>query len=863
VLLENETVNVPRSAMSPKRSAPPISRSRIVRASISVILLLVLVLPSARAESPKSLYNKGKDAEARQDYEAAYDFYSQAWKEKPRELKYRTAAQRTRFLASASYVHRGQALKDEGKLDEALLLFEKAAVTDPSSFVAKQEIKRTKDLIEKQKATSKAPPAGSGLAKRIDQAGGPIDLAPIAETPITLKLTEDTKVIYETIGKLAGINVLFDPDYTSRRVKIELNGVTLNEALDILSLESKTFWRPVTSNTIFVASDTPSKRKELEQSVIKTFYLSNLSQPTELQDVVNALRTILEVSRIQQLPTQGAIIVRGTPDQVALAEKLIGDIDKARPEVIVEVAIMQVRRDKLQDLGITPPGSASIALSPNLVASPTSTTTGTNVGSGSGSVATTTGSSNQINLNSLANLNATDFVVTIPQATANFLFNDTTTKILQNPQIRASDGQKASLKIGDRVPVATGSFQPGIGGVGINPLVNTQFQYIDVGVNIDITPRVHAGREVTLKLMIDVSSVTSHVSIGGIDQPVIGQRKIEHEIRLREGEVNMLGGILEDQTVKGMAGIPGLGQIPFLKYLFASEHTEKHENEIVFVLIPHIVRSAELTDLNARAIDVGTGTSIDLRRGSRPPAAAPVNGTTQVPSSAPPAPPAATPAPAPSGSGIIFPPQNAPQPGPGAAPAQPAAVPAQPTPQAQAAPGAEQQARAIAPSGSGQPTPAPAQPDKGAAPAPSATAGPPSPVALNFDPATLTPAKGSTFVVNLNLSGGQDISTVPLQIVYNPKVMELVNISNGGFLSQDGQPVALVHRDDAGSGTIQVSATRPPGTPGVGGSGPVFTLTFLAKAPGTSPLTISRPALKTSNSQAIPAAPSTATVTVK
>jgi len=820
MLLENESRKVRSSfVIRPAQVESRRNASRMVRSIVLLWLVFALALPAALAESAKSLFNKGKDAEARQDYEAAYDFFSQAWKEKPKELKYRIAAQRTRFLASASYVHRGQALKEAGKLDEALLLFEKAAVLDPASFIAQQEIKRTKALIEKKKSGAAPPPTTSGLSDRIEQAGGPVELAPIAETPITLKLTEDTKVIYETIGKLAGINVLFDPDYTSRRVKIELNGVTLSDALDILSLESKTFWRPVTSNTIFVASDTPAKRKELQQNVIKTFYLSNLSQPTELQDVVNAMRTILEVSRIQQLPTQGAIIVRGTPDQVALAEKLVGDIDKARPEVIVEVAIMQVRRDKLRDLGITPPGSASIGLAPNLVSSgTTSTTTG-----GSG----TSGSTNQINLNTLANLKATDFVVTIPQATANFLFNDTTTKILQNPQIRASDGQKASLKIGDRVPVATGSFQPGIGGVGINPLVNTQFQYIDVGVNIDITPRVHAGGEVTLKLMIDVSSVTSHVSIGGIDQPVIGQRKIEHEIRLKEGEVNMLGGILEDQTVKGMAGIPGLGQIPFLKYLFASEHTEKHENEIVFVLIPHIVRSQELTDLNARAIDVGTGSSIDLRRVSRPAQpAAPANGAVHVPSVAPP---------------------QAMNPNPQAGTQPPAAqTPAANPPPSQTAPA--------------EVTPAPAQTEQQA---PAAPAGPPTPVTLAFDPATLTPAKGSTFAVNLMLNGGQDVSMVPLQIVYNPKVMELVNISNGGFLSQDGQPVALVHRDDPASGTIKVSATRPPGTAGVSGSGAIFTLTFLAKEPGISALTVSRPALKSSSSQAIPAMPSAAMVTVK
>src|SRR5438093_9845383 len=168
-------------------------------------------------------------------------------------------------------------------------------------------------------------------------------------------MTEGSKVIYEATGKLAGINVLFDPDYTSRRIKVELNGVTLEDALQIIALESKTFWRPVTPNTIFVAQDNPAKRKELEQNVIKTFYLSNLSQPTELQDVVNAMRTILEVSRIQQLPSQGAIVVRGTPDQMALAQKLIDDLDKAKPEVLVEVAVMQVSRDRIRNLGVSPP----------------------------------------------------------------------------------------------------------------------------------------------------------------------------------------------------------------------------------------------------------------------------------------------------------------------------------------------------------------------------------------------------------------------------------------------------------------------------------------------------------------------------
>ena len=454
--------------------------------------------------SPRALNRftrRAELAEARQNYEQAYDFYKQAYDQKPQDLSLGSAYERLKFLAGASHVHRGQLLREAGRLEEALAEFQKAVEIDPSSPIAKQEIQVTTQMIDAAKsqgATGVPPHEPSAIEKRLQQAGGPVELGAIPNVPMTIKETADSKVIYETIGKLAGMNVLFDPDYVSRQIKVDLNSVSLEEALEIVALESKTFWRPVTPNTIFVAADNPSKRKDLEQSVIKTFYLSNLSQPTELQDVVNALRQILEISRIQPLQTEGAIIVRGTPDQIALAQKLVGDLDKAKPEVVVDVAVLQISKDKKRTLGISPPTSATVQLQPNV--STTSTGTGT----------TTTGStsSGSINLNSLANLNATDFQVTIDPATLTALFSDNNTKLIQNPQIRSVDGQKASLKIGDRIPIATGSFQPGIGGVGINPLVNTQFQYTDVGVNVDITPKVHANGDVTLKVEMDISSVT-------------------------------------------------------------------------------------------------------------------------------------------------------------------------------------------------------------------------------------------------------------------------------------------------------------------------------------------------------------------
>jgi general secretion pathway protein D len=585
---------------------------------------------------------------------------------------------------------------------------------------------------------------------------------------------------------------LFDPDYTSRQIKVELNGVSLEEALQIVAMESKTFWRPVTPNTIFVAADNPAKRKDLEQSVIKTFYLSNLSQPTELQDVVNAMRQILEISRLQALPSEGAIVVRGTPDQIALAQKLVGDLDRAKPEIVVDVAVMQINRDKKRTLGINPPQNMSIALQPN-VNNNTTTTTDQN---GNPITTPTTGSNSSngsINLNSLANLNATDFQVTIDSATVSALFSDSNTKLVQNPQIRALDGQKASLKIGDKVPVATGSFQPGIGGVGINPLVNTQFQYLDVGVNIDITPNVHSNGEVTLKIAMDISSVTGTSNIGGISQPVIGQRKIEHVVRLREGEANLMGGMLEDSQTKSLTGIPGLAQIPILKYLFGQTATEHSETETVFVLIPHIVRRQVLSTLNEQPLDVGTASALGLRRVSQS------NSTTA---------PAANPS---SGAGSV----------PVAQP--PAANSAPPSP-------------TLTPRGGDQ-------------------------ASFAFDPPAITQASGSTFTVNVLLNGAQNVHTVPLQLSYDPKVLQVANVSNGTLLSQDGQLVSVQHRED--DGTIQITAARPPGTSGISGQGPVVTLTFQAKARGQTSLTIAKGGARDPAMQALPVGGATAAVTIQ
>jgi general secretion pathway protein D len=785
---------------------------RKVTATLTFLFIFAAFLSAA--ESAKSLFQKGVKAEARQDYEAAFDYYKAAYQQRPEDLKYRVPFERTRMLASASRIKRGQKLRDQGNLPEALALFQQALEADPSNDLAAQEIRRTQLMMQK-------PAGGPGasisparqqeeedpLRKRLEGASAPVALAQFPDAPLSaIEMTDDSKVLYETIGKLANINVLFDPDYTSRRLPIKLKNVNLQEALDIVALESRTFWRPVTPNTIFVAQDTQAKRRELEQNVVKTFYLGNVSAPTDLQDMVNAIRTVLEVQRIQQIPSQSAIVIKGTPDQLALASKMIDDIDKSKPEVIVDVIVAQVRRDKLRNLGITPPQNAAVTLQ------------GTNTTTGTGTTTTTSGSG--LNFNDLQHLNSTNYAVSIDNIKAIALFSDADTKIMQNPKIRATDAEKATLTIADKIPIATGSFGTPLGvGTAVGSVgVNTQFTYTDVGVKMEITPRVHPDGQITLKLSMEISNLNGSETIGGITQPIISTRKVEQSIRLMDGEMNLLGGILEvsDQSTTG--GTPFLGQIPILKYLFTSTLKEHITNELVFMLVPHIVRSQELTQLNRRTFDVGTGSGIDLRMASRPAVTA--------------APVAAVPAPQqPAGGAPVTPARQ---------PANPPMGPAGPAPQQPAPQQPAQQ----------QGTPAVQQTLK------------PGQVGMRIEPGALQQQQGGTFSLAVVLSHGQDIASVPIQISYDPHVVQFVSVTNGDFLAKDGQNVVLVHRDDASAGKLQVTAQRPPGVQGVSGDGTVFNLTFTAKAKGTGTVSIAVPGARNSQNQPQDVLGSQTTITV-
>src|SRR6266404_6404432 len=438
-------------------------------------------------------------------------------------------------------------------------------------------------------------------------ASAPPELKPLSTASINLKASDDAKVIFSTIGKLAGIGVIFDQDFAPHRIAVDFNNVRLERALAIASIQSKAFVKPVTENMIFVIQDTAQKHRDYDETVVRTFYLSNITQPQDLTDIANGLRQVAEISKIQQLNSQNAIIVRDTPDKIAIAEKLINDIDKARPEVIVQVEVLSASTDRLRDLGVLTGQSASLQFNP-----PT-TTTNNNNNNGTG----TTPTSNPLSLKGF-HFSTADYSVTLPGATANFILTDTATRIIQNPEIRSVDGQQARLRIGSRVPIATGSFQAGVG-VGtnaVNPLVNTQFTYLDVGVNVDITPHVHPNHEVSMRVAIEVSQVISQATIGGIQQPVIGSNKIEHDIRLREGETSVLGGLFQQIDSNTLNGIPGLSQIPLMQYLVSDKKKDHQESDVLIVLTPRIVRLPDWTKANLRSIYAGSETNVQVKKES-------------------------------------------------------------------------------------------------------------------------------------------------------------------------------------------------------------------------------------------------------
>lgn len=737
-------------------------------------------------------YKVGRKAEIVGDYDTAVISFDKALKRDPLNAEYKLHDMRAHFEAGQFHVEQGNKALNEGHLEEALGEFQKAEAIDPSSAIAQQDAQKAEDLLAKLKQEQAPKPVGTEEPEDLNLMSAPPKLKPLSQNTINLKMgPSDARVVFNTIGQLAGLSVIFDPSFVSRSINVDLPNVTLEQALDAVSLSAGAFWKPVTSNIILVATDNLQTRRNLEDEEVQTFYLRNATTPQEVTETATLLRTLLDLTHMAQLADQSAIVIRATPDKLMLASKIIDSLDKPKPEVVLQVDVLEARVDHERNLGIQPGQSATLAFTPRSSIQPNGGNNNNNNGTG------TTGTTNttpQVTLNNLHHLSTGDYSVTLPGATLNALLNDSTTRIIQDPSIRIVDGATAKLLIGDRVPIATGSFQAGVGvgvsgGAGlVNPLVNTQFQYQDVGVNVEVTPRVHPDGDVSLKLDVNVSSVTGQSNIGGIQQPIISQRHLgPDEIRLKDGEVSILGGLITRSEVKSLSGWPGLARIPFLRYFFSSEDKTSEDDEVLIALTPHVVRMPSISAEDLRTLASGTDANVRVYE------------------------------------------QNVEQPA-----SQKGAAPAASAPSTGATANSQNQEPAAA----------------GAA-------------TLSFQPENISLKTGGTTTVNLLVNNVHDLFSIPLLLQYNPAVIQVEDIKNGGFLSGGTQEIAIVHQENPQQGQAVVSATRKPNTPGISGTGALIGIVIRAIGPGTSPLQVLQVNARDSKQQAIALTSSAATIQVQ
>jgi general secretion pathway protein D len=778
-----------------------------------VAAALILALAASGCASSRAT-REGEREEGRKHWDLAVLAYERALALDPNDSAARIALQRARFQAAQAHYERGRLHRSAGQLDLAVSELEVSLALDSTNDSAQQELRKARADVEiRNRENAGGTPVEKAKAAARGARGAPPMLNPSSTKPIDVAFAPDTtiKKIYAALGAAAGINIIYDPQLKDDKFTLDLRGMTFQKALETAMRQAGHFYKVIDEKTILIAQDTQQNRKEYEDLVIRTFFLSN----GDVKDVSAMVRSILDLRRLGTIPALNAIIIRDTADKVSVAERLIEVNDKAKSEVVVDVELLQVNTDKLLDLGT--------ALSQRSV------TASVVPGAGSGATTAVT----QLPWNQIKNLGINDFMFTIPTITFNFIKDNTDAELLAKPQLRIAEGEKAQLVIGDRVPipVTTINTQQAVGSTGVVPI--TSFQYQDVGIKIDMEPRVHHNKEVSLKLTIEVSQITGYVtSSDGTKQPIIGTRTITSSIRLKDGETNFLAGLIRKDSSKTRSTIPFLGDLPLIGQLFTHTSTDDKRTDLYLTLTPHIIRSPQITEQDLIPIWVGTENNVSfsgLNTRLESPNAPGSPFDTPPAAARPPARPVATPA-APSsnlpiigGSG----PSDFFRPKPTPAPTPPPSTPK--TSNETAAP----------------PTPQPLAINSGAVPAPQAlvatssvTAGPgitasaAGPV-LHLAATSAEVAPGEVSVVNVTGDSGLEaLGALEFTVEWDPAVAEVTGVVPGPWRNAEGAEGIRFDADRV-AGRARLHFVRVTGSAGLPG-GVLAKLAMRGLAPGTT-----------------------------
>ncbi|MCC7034973.1 MAG: hypothetical protein IT179_19280 [Acidobacteria bacterium] len=824
--------------------------------TLVVVALAALVAGCATGRA----YTRGQEAAKAGDWDSAVGFYRQALQDDPDRPDYKIALERAMLAAAQMYVARARAFEAANQPEEAARAYRKALEFEPSNRpVAQRAAEIERMLRDRLEAAAPRPEIEKLREQARRQSAEPI-LNPSSRDPLSIRFTNASiRDVLNFIGNATGINVTYDRDFQDRSITLTLEGVTLEQALRQIMIANQLFYKVLDERTIIVAADTTQKRTQYEEQVIRTFFISH-ADATEISQLLTGIVRVAGVAiqpTIVANKTTNTITVRATAAVVEIVERMIAANDKPRAEVVVDVQILEVNRERAKQYGLN--------LADYQV-------------SGIFSPETTPGDA-PFNLNTISTgISTADFYLSVPAAVMKFLESDSSTKALAKPQLRGVEGQKLTLNLGEDVPVPSTTFTPiAGGGVATQPL--TSFAYRTVGVIVEMTPRVTYEGEIILELSVESSARGQDTNIAGQNLPSFLSRKVVTKLRLRDGESNLLAGLLREDERRSLRGFPGILRLPLVRQLFSANDESIRQSDIVMLLTPRIIRTHELTATDLSPIYVGTQSNMALGGppplisvgGTEPPPAAgpaagaapgaPAPGTPATPTTAPAPrdlpPTTGTPVTTPGATGVtpMLPPGSSPIPGTIGVPAQPAQpppsgvtvfqpvepAPAQPaatppptglfgtpvTPTEPPAPGA-----AVAP---GVSVPAP-PPPPGAPPAAPAAA---DAARISLSPPSEMRVSSGPYTVPVSISGASRLTAVTVSITFNPALLRVRSVSEGTFMRQGGATPTFTQQVDSAAGRIDIAIVRPGDQVGASTTGLLAAILLEPVAAGTGTLSIS------------------------
>lgn len=551
--------------------------------------LLTIPLLAAGCAGNRAMSQADLEME-RGNIDTAIAHYQQVLLDDPGNTSARIKLQLAKVTASQQHERTGTELMEAGELAPAVMELQLAVRLDGANQMALRKLGEAQAALAERRRAEAEQLTPTELAQR--QAATTRSVLPRLQPqdtgPISLDFRDvDVREIYRTLAQVAGLNVMFEPTLPTGDVTtFQVSDTTFDEALRVLTASQGHFVKVLAPNAFLVVPDDVTKRRQYADQVMRTFFLSNAEAAT----VEQQLRAILASQQVSSNPELNTITVRDTPEAMEVIERMVATADKAVGEILLEVEILEVSREVVDNYGLAlEPYGGSVSVAQDVAED------GTNLG---------------LPWSEIGDLTSADVFVTIPSLFYQFLRTTNDFRLVAQPKLRAKENETTQLLIGDRVPIVTTTFNP-TQTVGSNVVPISSTAYEDTGILLSVLPRVHFNGEITLEVDIQVSAVTGTSTIASVgDLPVFTTRQVQGSIRLKDGETNVIAGLLQDNDIRRRRGPIGLDNVPGVGAVLSNTSDTRDQQDIVISITPHLLRAAEITTADLDAIYVGTAMSV-------------------------------------------------------------------------------------------------------------------------------------------------------------------------------------------------------------------------------------------------------------